>query len=202
VGGIEVGGDWYDVIPTGKGRALFVVGDVSGRGLAAATTMAYLSHAIRAYTAQGDGPAVILTKLGELIGQPEDGYFATVLCWSIDIDRHLLTVASAGHFAPLVIDGGTARYVDLEVGPPIGVLPRTDPAEVTITVPAGAAVVAFTDGLVERRGEHLDVGLARLAEAAASHRGSMDELLGRLLVDLAPAGSDDDIAILGVQWQA
>jgi hypothetical protein len=202
VGGIEVGGDWYDVIPTGKGRALFVVGDVSGRGLAAATTMAYLSHAIRAYTAQGGGPAVILTKLGELIGQPEDGYFATVLCWSIDIDHHLLTVASAGHFAPLVIDGGTARYVDLEVGPPIGVLPRTEPAEVTITVPAGAAVVAFTDGLVERRGEHLDVGLARLAEAAASHRGSMDELLGRLLDDLAPAGSDDDIAILGVQWQA
>jgi serine phosphatase RsbU (regulator of sigma subunit) len=202
VGGIEVGGDWYDVIPTGKGKAIFVVGDVSGRGLSAATTMAYLRHAIRAYTAQGGGPAVILTKLGELIGQPEDGYFATVLCGSLDIERHLLTVASAGHFPPLVIDGGTARYVDLEVGPPIGVLPPAAPPEVTITVPAGAAVVAFTDGLVERRGEHLDLGLSRLAEAAASHRGSMDELLGQLMVDLAPAGSDDDIAILGVQWLA
>jgi serine phosphatase RsbU (regulator of sigma subunit) len=143
-----------------------------------------------------------LTKLGALIGQPEDGYFATVLCGSIDIDRHLLTVASAGHFPPLVIDGGTARYVDLEIGSPIGVLPRTAPAEVTITVPAGGTVVAFTDGLVERRGEHLDVSLSRLAEAAARHQGSIDELLGLLLVDLAPAGSDDDIAILGVQWQA
>ena len=128
VGGIEVGGDWYDVIPTGKGRASFVVGDVSGRGLSAATTMAFLRHAIRAYTAQGDGPAVILTKLGDLIGQPEEGYFATVLCGSIDVDRHLLTLASAGHFAPLVIDRGTARYVDLDVGPPIGVAApaRTD----------------------------------------------------------------------------
>jgi hypothetical protein len=207
VGGIEVGGDWYDVIPTAPGRAVFVVGDVSGRGLSAATTMAYLRHAIRAYTAQGGGPAVILTKLSELVGQPEDGYFATVLCGSLDVDRHLLTVASAGHFAPLVIDGGTAHYVDLEVGPPIGVLPQTQtqtqtgPAEVTITLPRGAAVVAFTDGLVERRGEHLDVGLARLAEVAADHKGSIDDLLGRLLVDLAPAGSDDDIAILGVQWQ-
>jgi len=69
-------------------------------------------------------------------------------------------------------------------------------------VPPGAALVVVTDGLVERRGEHLDVGLARLAEVAADHRGSIDDLLGRLLVDLAPAGSDDDIAILGVQWQA
>jgi serine phosphatase RsbU (regulator of sigma subunit) len=151
---------------------------------------------------RGGGPAVILTKLGELVGQPEDGYFATVLCGSLDVDCHLLTVASAGHFAPLVIDGGTARYVDMEVGPPIGVLPQTGPAEVTITVPPGAALVVVTDGLVERRGEHLDVGLARLAEVAADHRGSIDDLLGRLLVDLAPAGSDDDIAILGVQWQA
>jgi hypothetical protein len=202
VGGIEVGGDWYDVIPTGRGQAIFVVGDVSGRGLSAATTMAYLRHAIRAYAVQGGGPAVILRKLGELVGQPEDGYFATVLCGSIDVDRHLLTVASAGHFPPLVIDGGTARYVELEVGSPIGVLPRTEPPEVTVTVAAGAAVVAFTDGLVERRGEHLDVGLTRLAEAAAGHQGSMDELLELLVVDLAPAGSDDDIAILGVQWQA
>jgi serine phosphatase RsbU (regulator of sigma subunit) len=202
VGGIEVGGDWYDVIPTGKGRASFVVGDVSGRGLSAATTMAFLRHAIRAYTAQGDGPAVILTKLGDLIGQPEEGYFATVLCGSIDVDRHLLTLASAGHFAPLVIDQGAAHYVDLEVGPPIGVVPRPEPTEVTITVPPRATVVAFTDGLVERRGEHLDVGLARLAGAAESHQGPIDELLGRLLVDLAPAGSDDDIAILGVQWLA
>jgi type II secretory pathway pseudopilin PulG len=202
VGGIEVGGDWYDVIPTGSGRAVFVVGDVSGRGLSAATTMASLRHAMRAYAVQGGGPAVILAKLAELIGQPEEGYFATVLCGSLDIGRHLLTVASAGHFAPLVIDRGTAHYVDLEVGPPIGVLPRQVPAEVTVTVPPGAAVVAFTDGLVERRGEHLDVGLQRLADAAASHRGSIDDLLGRLLVDLAPDGSDDDIAILGVKWQA
>ena len=190
------------MIPTGNGRAVFVVGDVSGRGLSAATTMASLRHAIRAYAVQGGGPAVILAKLGELIGQPEEGYFATVLCGSLDVDRHLLTVASAGHFAPLVVEGGTAHYVDLDVGPPIGVRPRQEAPEVTVTVPPGATVVAFTDGLVERRGEHLDVGLDRLAHAAAGHRGSIDDLLGRLLVDLAPAGSDDDIAILGVQWQA
>jgi hypothetical protein len=200
VGGIEVGGDWYDVIPLGAGQAVFAVGDVSGRGLHAATTMAYLRHAIRAYAAQGGGPAVILSKLSDLIGQPGEGYFATVLCGHIDVDRHLVTVSSAGHFAPLVIEAGTARYVDVAVGPPIGVLPRGEPDESTITVSPGAAVVAFTDGLVERRGENLDVGLDRLARVASGHDGDVDALVGHLLADLAPEGSDDDIAILGVQW--
>lgn len=127
-------------------------------------------------------------------------YFATVLCGVIDSDRHTLTVASCGHFAPLLIADGRADYVAVEVGPPIGVLPRSAPTESTVTVPKGAAVVAFTDGLVERRGENLGIGLARLADAVVGHEGTMDALLGRLLDDLAPEGSDDDIAILGVQW--
>jgi hypothetical protein len=204
VGGIEVGGDWYDVIPTGDGNALFVIGDVSGRGLHAATNMGYLRHAIRAYAALGGGPAVILAQLGDLMGRDESGHFATVLCGHVDVDRHLLTVACAGHFAPLVIDRDGARYLDVAAGPPIGVLPRTNPPETTVTVTAGASVLAFTDGLIERRDESLDVGLDRLRQAAASGAGAgdIDHLVGQLVTALTPEGSDDDIAILGVQWQA
>jgi serine phosphatase RsbU (regulator of sigma subunit) len=200
VGGIEVGGDWYDVIPTGDASAIFVVGDVSGRGLSAATTMAYLRHAIRAYVVQGGGPAVVLDKLGNLIGPARDGHFATVLCGYIDVKHHLLTVACAGHFAPLVIDQDGAHYVQITVAPPIGVSPRNPPTETSITVTPGASVLAFTDGLVERRGESLDEGLARLSAAAAGYEGDMDDLLGKLVSDLTPEGSDDDIAILGVRW--
>ncbi len=202
VGGIDVGGDWYDVIPTSDGNALFVVGDVSGRGLGAATTMGYLRHAIRAYAAQGGGPAAVLDKLGDLVGQAGDGHFATVVCGHIDVRRHLLTVASSGHFSPLVKDQAGTRFVDMQIGLPIGVLPRSPVPETTITLTSGATVVAFTDGLVERRGEHLDVGLGRLRDAvdASSPDQNMDELLGTLLADLAPEGSDDDIAILGVRW--
>jgi serine phosphatase RsbU (regulator of sigma subunit) len=201
VGGIEVGGDWYDVIPTGEGNAFFFVGDVSGRGLVAATTMGYLRHAIRAYVAQGGGPAVVLAKLADLVDPAEDGHFATVLGGYIDVAQRSLTVASAGHFAPLVVDHDGARYMDVDVGPPIGVLPHSVPVETTITVSAGTSVLAFTDGLVERRGENLDVGLARLKEAVEGDGGDVDSLLGRLLAELAPDGSDDDIAILGVRWQ-
>jgi len=201
VGGTEVGGDWYDVITTGNGCAFFVVGDVSGRGLGAASTMAYLRYSIRAYAAQGGGPAVVLAKLNDLVGRSGGGHFATVLCGHIDIDRHIFTVACAGHFAPLVIDGNRARYVDICVGSPIGVVPSVAPIETTIKVGAGASVLAFTDGLIERRGENLDIGLARLAEAVSGRAEVMHTLLGHLLDDLTPNGSDDDIAILGVRWQ-
>jgi serine phosphatase RsbU (regulator of sigma subunit) len=201
VGGIEIGGDWYDVIPNADGSALFMVGDVSGRGLHAATSMGYLRHAIRAYAAEGGGPSVLLTKLGDLMGRDEDGHFATVLCGQIDATRRRLTVACAGHFAPLVIDHAGARYVDVVAGPPIGVLPRAELVETTIAVAPGTTVLAFTDGLVERRGESLDTGLDRLRQAAETLTGDIDHRVGRLLADLTPAGSDDDIAILGVQWQ-
>jgi Stage II sporulation protein E (SpoIIE) len=201
VGDIDVGGDWYDVIPTGDGGVFFFVGDVSGRGLGAATTMGYLRHAIRAYVAQGGGPSSVLTKLGELEGRARLGNFATVLGGHIDVAARTLTVASAGHFAPLIVDAAGARYMELDVGPPIGVMPRRAPVESRITVSPGAYVVAFTDGLVERRGESLDVGLTRLRESATRRDEGIDHLVGRLLAELAPEGSDDDIAILGVRWQ-
>ena len=105
---IDVGGDWYDVISTGVDRCVFFVGDVSGRGLQAATTMASLRYAIRAYTAQGDDVATVLVKLGALLDIEADQQFATVLAGEIDVGRHSVTVVSAGHFMPLVVSDGAA----------------------------------------------------------------------------------------------
>jgi serine phosphatase RsbU (regulator of sigma subunit) len=201
VGGIEVGGDWYDVIPTGSAEFMFVVGDVAGRGLKAATTMAFLRHAMRAYVAEGGGPAVVLTKLGHLVGRASDGQFATVLCGHIEVEHRMMTVACAGHFPPLVIDQTGACYVDVAVAPPIGVLPRLEPVESTVTVGPTATVLAFTDGLVERRGENLDLGLDRLRQAAGVGAEHIDDVLRTLVDELTPDGSVDDIAILGVKWR-
>jgi serine phosphatase RsbU (regulator of sigma subunit) len=201
VGGIDVGGDWYDVIPTVDGCVMLVVGDVSGRGLNAATTMASMRHAMRAYIAEGYSPAVVLAKLGELVGSAGDGQFATVLCMHVDVKQHLVSLASAGHFPPLLISRGGNHFVDVPISPPIGVSPRSEPQEVTTKVDAETCIVAFTDGLIERRGENLDVGLGRLLQLAAERTDEVEGLLGRLLAGLAPEGSGDDIAILGVQWQ-
>jgi serine phosphatase RsbU (regulator of sigma subunit) len=198
---VDIGGDWYDVMQLDNGDVLFVVGDVSGRGLAAGTIMASLRYAIRAYARQGDDPATILTKLAGLIDVGDSGRFATVLCGMIDVQRHTVTLANAAHPEPLLVDTDHAEFVSTEVGVPIGVENSKPYASVTLTVPPASTLLAFTDGLVERRGEPLDVGLERLREAAARNHASVDELLLDLAERLTPNGPADDIAILGVKWK-
>jgi serine phosphatase RsbU (regulator of sigma subunit) len=198
---VDIGGDWYDVVPVDEDHVLFAVGDVSGRGLTAGTIMASLRYAIRAYAAQGDEPATILRRLAELIDVGDSGHFATVLCGLIDVPRHQVTIANAAHPEPLILDGERSRFVATNVGVPIGVEQREPYVPVTVTVPPGGTLLAFTDGLVERRGEVLDVGLDRLREAAARNHASISALLDDLGDRLTPAGASDDIAILGVQWK-
>ncbi len=200
VDGVDVGGDWYDVIDVDDSRVMIVVGDVSGRGLRAATVMASLRYATRAYAVQGDLPSDILTKLSRLINVERDGQFATVLCGLVDVTQHAVTFSSAGHPRPLLIADSGADFVATAVGPPVGVsgAPYRD---TTVHVPHEGILLAFTDGLFERRGETIDEGLARLREAAIGH-GVLDLLLDELLRALIPNGGNDDVAALAVRWCA
>ncbi len=200
VEGIDIGGDWYDVIDLDGRRMLLVVGDVSGRGLRAATTMAELRFAIRAYAAQSDGPAEILTKISRLVNVVESGQLATVLCATVDMEARQLSITSAGHLPLLLVAHGDIRYLEMEIGLPIGVEEGTVYHATTVTVPSEATVVGFTDGLVERRGESIDDGLDRLRTAANGHDVGLPELLGRLVSQMANGRSEDDIAIVGVRW--
>jgi serine phosphatase RsbU (regulator of sigma subunit) len=198
--GVEIGGDWYDVIELDHRRLMVVVGDVSGRGLRAASTMASLRFAIHAYAAQDDSPATILTKLSKLVSVSEEGRLATVLCSVVDIDTRQVTVTSAGHLPPLMIGPGGSEYVRSEVGLPVGVDHDASYISTTVTAPPAATFLLFTDGLVERRGESLDEGLARLQRAATSNHAGLPELLTRLLADLRHEPSEDDTAIVGLRW--
>lgn len=199
VDGVDIGGDWYDVIVNDDGRVLIVVGDVSGRGLRAATVMASLRYAIHAYAAQGDEPATILTKLGSLISVERDDHFATVLCGLVDVAGHRLSIANAGHPSPLLVTGDRADFVTTRVGPPVGVNGASY-TEVDVSVPPEATLIGFTDGLYERRREHPDTGLARLRDASLGFT-SLNDVLDGLLEKLAPGGGHDDTAILGIRWQ-
>jgi serine phosphatase RsbU (regulator of sigma subunit) len=198
--GVEIGGDWYDVIELDHRRLMVVVGDVSGRGLGAASTMASLRFAIHAYAAQNDPPATILTKLSRLVSVSAAGRLATVLCSVVDIDTREVTVTSAGHLPPLVIGAGGSEYVRSRVGLPVGVDHDASYTSTTITAPPAATILLYTDGLVERRGESLDEGLARLQRAAGANHAGLPELLSRLLTDLRHTPSEDDTAIVGVRW--
>ena len=198
---LEVGGDWYDVIPGRSGRSVFVVGDISGRGLPAATTMAALRFAVRAYVAQGDDIGTVLTRLRGLLDIHVDHQFATVLMGELDPATGVVRIVSAGHFGPLVLSEGRAEFLDCPVAPPVGV-PTTVPPTVTeARVPGPATLLAFTDGAVERRGEVIDTGLERLRSTAATAAGEpLATVLDRLMAMPDVSGGRDDTVILGLRW--
>ncbi len=197
---MDVGGDWYDVVSCPGDRALFVVGDVSGKGMDAATLMASLHHSIRAYAAQGYQPNAILSALCHLLDIGRDEHFATILCGSVDVRTREVALASAGHFPPLLMTRTGADFVNMEVGPPIGVETDTEYIATVFTIPEGSTLLAFTDGLIERRGESLDVGLARLRDIADGDDRQLDALLTELVDELTPNGPVDDVAVLALRW--
>ncbi len=201
VRGIEIGGDWYDLILLGERRLLMVVGDVSGRGLPAATAMASLRFAIQ-YAARESTPEVFLPRLtaGHRIGTT--GHLATVACAVIDLDAREVTVTSAGHLPLLLVANGNSRYLGTTVGPPVGVDPDARYESTTHPVPLGATILGFTDGLVERRGEVLDDGLERLRRAAADTNGSVNELIERVVETVRGADAPDDTAIAAIRWMS
>jgi serine phosphatase RsbU (regulator of sigma subunit) len=196
----EIGGDWYDVIALDDHHLLLVVGDVSGRGLRAGTTMASLRFAIRAYAAEESSPARILNRLSALLSLSRERQLATVLCARIDAETGQVTAASAGHLPPLLVNAEGSVFLELPVGVPIGVEPTASYSEITVPVGDEATFLAFTDGLVERRGEPLDAGLKRLRNAALRSQLALPDLLSKLVAELTAGEAKDDIAIVGLRW--
>jgi serine phosphatase RsbU (regulator of sigma subunit) len=201
VEGIDIGGDWYDVVRLDHGNILIVVGDVSGRGLEAATMMAALRYSARAYAVDGHSPATILTKLSGLASVARDGHFATVLCGLLDVGTGRVTVANAGHPAPLLTTPTGAEFIETIIGVPVGVGRGTSYSEVEFAFPRGSTLLLYTDGAVERRGERLDVGLQRLLDASSGVDGTLEEFLDAIVSGVLMDGAVDDTALLGIRWR-
>ena len=198
--GMEVGGDWYSAIAIDDHRFAFVVGDVSGRGLAAASTMAALRYTIRAYATLAYAPARILEMASKEISIGSDGHFATVLVGLVDNDRRQMTMANAGHLPALLVSGEGSEFVGGPVGLPLGIGAPTYES-VTIALAPNSTMIAYTDGLVERRTEDLDAGMERLRKAASVEAPSVDDLLTMVVEKLSSdQASDDDTAILAIRW--
>ncbi|MGD9755807.1 MAG: PP2C family protein-serine/threonine phosphatase [Acidimicrobiia bacterium] len=197
---MEVGGDWYDALVLDEGRVLLLIGDVSGRGLRAASVMASLRFTARAFAGQGDDPATVLAKLNELTAIDADGQFATVACALVDLGAGTVTVANAGHPRPLLLDAEGGRFLTTVTGPPVGIVSSTRYEQCTHPIGPTGTLVLFTDGLMERRNETLDIGMERLRQAAVQPAERLDELLDGLLERLVGHGVDDDVAILALRW--
>ena len=193
--GISVGGDWYDAVVVGA-KLYFSVGDVAGHGLEAATLMGRLRTAMVAYMADGDSPDDILAKLARLVDVADDGHFATVVCGWVDPVSGEMALANAGHPRPIVIGDGRCEVLDGDLGPPVGIGQSFELTRGRLA--PGATLVAYTDGLIERRGETITDGIDRLCRAATGEL-PFDQLLDHLLTSLTPAGSGDDIAVLAIR---
>jgi hypothetical protein len=196
--GIDVGGDWYDVIDVGDRAVFFTIGDVAGKGLDAAILMSSLRNAINAYAVDGDPPSAVLAKVNRLVDLGRDGRFATVLCGTINAATGEVVLANAGHLEPVLVSGDHAKPVSASPGPPIGV-GRDDYQSVRFVLQPGDTLLAYTDGLIERRHEPLSAGLARLC-VSASRRAPLRQLVDDVVSDLVPSGPSDDIAVLGIRW--
>ena len=195
-----VGGDWYDVIPMRDSRVLLVMGDVAGHGVAAATTMAMLRQGARALAAQRPTPDVLLDQLSDVV-HATDNKITTLALAIVDIDECTLTWSSAGHPPPLLVTSdGRGRWLAGPSRPPLGVRSSTPTSLGVEVMTAGTTLVLYTDGLVERRGESVDVGLGRLAALAGELGARPVAELERTLSPLLEAGARDDVAALAVRF--
>jgi serine phosphatase RsbU (regulator of sigma subunit) len=194
----EVGGDFYDVLPLSDGSVAFAVGDVVGHDLTAAATMGQLRSVYRALVADGASPAGVVDRLQSswhVLGLER---MATAVFGRLWPATGEVRIASAGHPPPVLVGDGTAELLPVRptslLGASIGPAP-----EWTGTVPPGATVLLYTDGLVERRDLPLEAGLERLRRAAAS-AGTRDpeRLCDVLLAALVPRHRSDDVALLAL----
>lgn len=197
VGELSVGGDWYDVIDLGHGRRALVVGDCVGHGLPAATVMGQLRSASRALLLEGNGPAATLEALDRFAEAVDGARGTTVVCAIIDLAAGTVRYACAGHLPPLLMGRDTTTWLMGARGAPLATGERRRGEEAEAPLAEGDVLVLYSDGLVERRGEVLDVGLTRLAAAAAARRGSsVHDLADGLLEDLLAADARDDVALV------
>ncbi len=195
----SVGGDFYDAVALADGTVGIAIGDVTGKGLRAAAAMGRLRSALHAYALDSPSPAAVLRRLDRFAAA--DGAIATALYLVLDPATGRVTLASAGHLPPLIVEGDHARYLELgaALSPPLG-LSVERRREMDIDLLDGSALVLYTDGLIERT-RNVDEGLPALREAASrSIGGSLDALCEHLLAALAPASRyRDDVALLAVR---
>jgi serine phosphatase RsbU (regulator of sigma subunit) len=199
-GRAEVGGDFYEAIELADGRLVVLVADVMGRGVSAAAWMTQLRSAIRAYVAVDPDPQWVcerLDRLLELYGH--DGQIFT-LCYALISPAGEALLVSAGHLPPVVVDAsGGASLLEMVCHPPFGVGPRCRTAT-TVQLEPDGVLVLYSDGLVERRGESIDDGIARLLAHAPSLASDVSDRTVTALADrLRADGHDDDITVLAVR---
>nr|WP_225860554.1 SpoIIE family protein phosphatase [Streptomyces triticiradicis] len=202
-GGLQVGGDWYDVIPLPAGRYALVIGDVQGHDVRAAGLMGQLRIALRAYASEGHRPDAVLSRAARFLygvteavtygssggadeseepADPADVRFATCLYVEVDPATGTLDIARAGHPDPAIrMADGTVLMRPTAGGLPLGIDPDADYPTTRLVLEPGETMLICTDGLIETGGHDLDTGWRRIRRTLESHDGDMETLADALV---------------------
>jgi PAS domain S-box-containing protein len=206
---LEIGGDWYDVLPIGDHHIGIVVGDCVGRGLPAAAIMGQLRSSARALLINGAQPALLLEQLDSAASLIPNAYCTTVFLAVLDTESGLLEYSNAGHMPAVLAvtqpgsgsgsgsgSGKTALTDATSV--PLAVRRDGPRPQASTVLPSGSTLMLFTDGLVERKHESIDDGIARAADVLVeTMKLPLDAVADAVLRELAPAaGYDDDVAMV------
>ncbi|MFD7389088.1 SpoIIE family protein phosphatase [Streptomyces sp. NPDC059852] len=200
--GMDIGGDFYDLIRRTPTSAIAAIGDVQGHNTTAAALMGQVRTAVHAHATSGASPGDILARTNRLLADLNPGLFVSCLIVHLDLARHSAQLATAGHPPALLRHpDGRAGPVPAPAGLLLGITPDADYATVDVPLPPGALLVLYTDGLVERPGVDIDDAIAAVTDRlAASPPDDLDALADALLEHAGQAASNpDDIALLLVR---
>ncbi|HZE25970.1 MAG TPA: PP2C family protein-serine/threonine phosphatase [Terriglobales bacterium] len=195
-----VGGDWYDFIDLGDGRWGLVLADVSGKGTAAALLMSATRAMARSLAENSCSPAEVLTKLNRLLVEDfPSGRFVTMVYGVLDPARRTLQFANAGHLPPVLAEASGARFLETEMGLPLGIRHGTY-SEATVPLTDGARIVLYSDGITEATNpDEEEYGAARLAAHLQHWDASMESLLQDVRTFANGAGLRDDATVVVVR---
>lgn len=198
--GLQVGGDWYDVLELPGGLSGLVIGDVVGKGIRAASVMGQIRNALRAFAFEARDPGDVLTRLNRLTETFDRATMATLLYAVYDPNLRTLTYSSAGHPPPLMKIGGSIEQMDLTENIPLGVMPDEKFHTRSVPLAAGSILLLYTDGLIEEPGNSIDVGIERVKEAFLAAPDDLsdvcDHILGEVFRDRPRS---DDVALLAIK---
>ncbi|GAA3839571.1 SpoIIE family protein phosphatase [Streptomyces phyllanthi] len=197
--GLEVGGDWYDVIPLPDHHVALVIGDVQGHNAGAATLMGQMRTALRAYAVEGHPPDVVVSHANRLLMDMETDLFTTCCYVDVDMEEGTAWCVRAGHLPPVLRHpDGTTEIAESESGPPLGVITQAEFPMSPLRLRPGTVLALTTDGLVESSDTDIEDGLDRLAgdlaAADPAHLGPVADAL------LGGANRDDDVALLLMRY--
>jgi PAS domain S-box-containing protein len=195
------GGDWYDAIRVGPDRMALTVGDVVGKGIAAAAIMGQLRSVLNAALREGSSPADALTRLSRLATDVPGATGTTAAVVLYERPGGLVRYTCAGQLPPLLVGSQGPRFLEEARSVPLGVL-DVDLVEAGVHVEPGDMLVLYSDGLVERRDESIDVGLERLLDGASSLLGeSMAAFCDELIARMVGEHTADDVTLLAAEFE-